>query len=337
MITTALAALLEKHPLDHTTVQAVMQQIMTGHATPAQIAGFLVALRMKGETVTEIAAAAQVMRDLATPLPIDPTDLVDTCGTGGDASGLFNVSTAVAVVVAAAGGKVAKHGNRAVSGKSGSADVLELAGVKLDQSPTQLAAQIDGMGLAFLFAPQFHGAMKHAVAPRKELGIRTMFNLLGPLTNPAKVRRQVLGVFAPQWVQPLAEVLKTLGSERAWVVHSDDGFDELSPFAPSHVAVLDAGRISTHAFQPQDYGLSLPPEALADLQAASPQASLERIEQALKGEGAPATIVALNAAAALWVAGVAADFADGLTQAQAVQRNGAAWAKWQQLIHWKAQ
>ncbi|HUS24697.1 MAG TPA: anthranilate phosphoribosyltransferase, partial [Candidatus Binatia bacterium] len=227
----ALQQLLEGRDLSRDAMREAMRGLMTGAATPAQIGGFLVALRMKGETVDELAAAAEVMRELATRVPVAeslrPT-LVDTCGTGGDAGGLFNVSTAAAFVVAAAGGHVAKHGNRAVSGKSGSADVLEAAGVKLELSPAAVARCIAEVGVGFMFAPSFHGAMKHAIGPRRELGVRTVFNLLGPLTNPAGAPNQVLGVFDARWLEPLAHVLHALGSRHVLVVHSDDGLDEIS-------------------------------------------------------------------------------------------------------------
>jgi len=219
----AIAAVIERHDLSAADMQAVMRLIMTGQATAAQIGGFLVGLRMKGETVDEIAAAAGVMRELATQVDIAGPHLVDTCGTGGDGASTFNISTASALVAAAAGGRVAKHGNRSVSSSSGSADVLEAAGVRLDLGPQQVAACIEQLGVGFLFAPQHHSAMKHAIGPRKEMRVRTLFNLLGPLTNPAGAPNQVLGVFSMDWVEPLAQVLKQLGSDHVLVVHAEDG------------------------------------------------------------------------------------------------------------------
>ncbi|HEU5338054.1 MAG TPA: anthranilate phosphoribosyltransferase, partial [Sulfuricaulis sp.] len=224
----AIRSVIERRNLSGDDMRAVMRLIMTGQATPAQIGGFLIGLRMKGETVEEIAAAAGVMRELATPVNVSGPHLVDTCGTGGDGASTFNISTASAFVVAAAGGKVAKHGNRSVSSKSGSADVLEAAGVNLELTPEQVARCVNEVGVGFMFAPKHHGAMKHAIGPRREMGVRTIFNLLGPLTNPAKAPHQVLGVFSKEWVEPLAEVLQRLGSEHVLVVHAEDGMDEIS-------------------------------------------------------------------------------------------------------------
>ena len=218
-IATAIANVVEKRDLSAADMESVMRTIMTGQATPAQIGGFLVGLRMKGESVDEIASAAKVMRELATRVDIGGAHLVDTCGTGGDGASTFNISTASAIVAAAAGARVAKHGNRSVSSSSGSADVLEAAGVKLDLAPAQVAACIDQVGVGFMFAPQHHSAMRHAIGPRKEMRVRTLFNLLGPLTNPAGAPNQVLGVFSPDWLEPLAEVLRQLGSEHVLVVH----------------------------------------------------------------------------------------------------------------------
>ena len=232
----ALKVVVEKQDLTQQQMSDVMQYIMTGGATPAQVAGFLVALQMKGETVTEIAAAADVMRSLATPVNITASTLVDTCGTGGDGASTFNVSTASAFVVAAAGGQVAKHGNRSISSSSGSADVLEAAGVNLDITPEEVKHCIESIGVGFMFAQKHHGAMRHAITPRKEMGIKTIFNLLGPLTNPAKAKHQVLGVFDKKWVEPMANVLKALGSKHVLVVHASDGLDEISIGASTFVA-----------------------------------------------------------------------------------------------------
>src|SRR5699024_9617454 len=244
--------------LDNDTMQAAMHEIMTGQATDAQIGGFLAAMRMKGETVAEIAAAAQVMRDLATDVPVAERlvdGLVDTCGTGGDSSGLFNVSTATAFVVAAAGGHVAKHGNRSVSSKSGSADLLSAAGIRIDTTPEQTAACIEQLGVGFMFAPAHHSAMKFSIGARKELGIRTLFNIIGPLTNPAGARNQARGVFNGHLCEPLAHVLHTLGSRHVMIVHGEDGLDEISINAPTFVAELKNGRVETYKIAPEDVGL----------------------------------------------------------------------------------
>ncbi|MGB5398492.1 MAG: anthranilate phosphoribosyltransferase, partial [Gammaproteobacteria bacterium] len=243
---TAIRAVTERKSLSADDMKAVMRLIMTGEATPAQVGGFLVGLRMKGETVDEVAAAAAVMRELATHVDVDTRNLVDTCGTGGDASGSFNISTASAFVVAAAGGRVAKHGNRSISSNSGSADVLEAAGVNLELSPEQVADCVNDIGVGFMFAPMHHSAMKHAIGPRREMAVRTIFNVLGPLTNPAGAPNQVLGVFSNDWVKPLAEVLKQLGSEHVLVVHAEDGLDEISIAGVTHIAELVDGEIKTY-------------------------------------------------------------------------------------------
>ncbi|KKL64679.1 hypothetical protein LCGC14_2162570 [marine sediment metagenome] len=226
-LSTAIKSVMQRRDLSSEDMMDVMQKIMTGQATSAQIGGFLVGLQMKGETITEIAAAAKVMRSLVTPVEITGDHIVDTCGTGGDGASTFNVSTASAFVVAAAGAKVAKHGNRSITSSSGSADVLEAAGINLDITPTQVKNCIDNFGVCFMFAQKHHGAMKYASGPRNEMGVRTIFNLLGPLTNPAKAKRQVLGVYDRQWVEPMAHVLKELGSEHVLIVHAEDGLDEI--------------------------------------------------------------------------------------------------------------
>jgi anthranilate phosphoribosyltransferase len=231
----AIARVIEGFDLSKNEMLDVMRLIMTGEATDAQIGGFLVGLRLKGETVSEIVAAATVMRELATPVIVSRENIVDTCGTGGSGISKFNVSTASALVAAAAGAVIAKHGNRAASSKSGSADVLEAAGAEIILTPEQVGRCVDTVGVGFLFALNHHSAMKHAIGPRKEMIVRTVFNLLGPLTNPAGARRQVLGVYARQWLRPMAEVLQSLGSEHVLVVHSEDGLDEISIAAPTHV------------------------------------------------------------------------------------------------------
>ncbi len=319
----AIRALTEGRDLDAGQMTEVMHRIMTGGATPAQIGGFLVGMRMKGETVEELAAAARVMRELATPVRVQVDHLVDTCGTGGDGASTFNVSTASAFVVAAAGGHVAKHGNRSVSSRSGSADVLEAAGVRLDLAPEQVARCIEEVGVGFLFAPLHHGAMKHAIGPRREMGVRTLFNLLGPLTNPAGAPNQVLGVFAREWVEPLAEVLRSLGSEHVLVVHADDGMDEISIGSATRVAELRDGSVFGYEIRPEDFGLQR--ADTGRLAVESPEQSLAMIRGVLAGEPGPARdIVLLNAGAAIYAAGLADSLAEGLGRATAVVDSGAA-------------
>ncbi|MDX1335539.1 MAG: anthranilate phosphoribosyltransferase, partial [Gammaproteobacteria bacterium] len=252
----AIQTVIDGMDLSMGEMTTVMRLIMTGEATPAQIGGFLIGLRMKGETVEEVAAAASVMRDLATPVDVDDrAHLVDIVGTGGDGASTFNVSTASTFVLAAAGGRVAKHGNRSVSSSSGSADVLEAAGVNLDASPEQVSACISEVGVGFMFAPKHHSAMKHAIGPRKEMGVRTIFNVLGPLTNPAGAPNQVLGVYSDHWLEPLAQVLKQLGSNHVMVVHAEDGLDEISVGAATNVAELKNGEVTTYQVSPEDFGL----------------------------------------------------------------------------------
>ena len=319
----ALRAVTEGRDLVADEMTAVMRAIMTGEATPAQVGGFLVALRMKGETVTEIAAAAAVMRELATRVEVGDTHLVDTCGTGGDATGTFNVSTATAFVVAAAGGRVAKHGNRSVSSASGSADMLEAAGARLDLSPGQVAECVETIGVGFLFAPLYHAAMKHAIGPRREMGVRTVFNVLGPLTNPAGAPRQLLGVFAPQWLRPLAEVLQSLGSRHVLVVHAEDGLDEISIAVPTRVAELHEGRIREYTIQPEDFGLQR--ESLDAVRVNSAEESLNLIRRAFSGESGPAAdMLALNAGAAIYAADLEGSLAAGVKRARETLSSGAA-------------
>ena len=322
-IATAIATVIEGRDLDEADMEAVMRQIMTGQATPAQIGGFLVGLRMKGETVDEIVAAARVMRELATAVEISGPHLVDTCGTGGDGASTFNISTASAIVTAAAGGRVAKHGNRSVSSSSGSADVLEAAGVKLDINPAQVAACIDQVGVGFLFAPQHHSAMKHAIGPRKEMRVRTLFNLLGPLTNPAAAPNQVLGVFSADWVEPLAQVLKQLGSRHVLVVHAEDSLDEISNAAATRVAELREGKISTYTVTPEDFGMQRTRlDAIAVENAAQ---SLAMIGAVFDDQPGPARdIVCLNAGAAIYAADLTDTLKRGVERASEVIASGSA-------------
>ena len=319
----ALRAVTERRNLSSDEMRGVMHIIMTGQATPAQVGGFLVGLRMKGETVDEIAAAAQVMRELATPVQCKSAHLVDTCGTGGDGAHTFNISTASAFVVAAAGGHVAKHGNRSVSSKSGSADVLEAAGVALDLTPEQVARCIDEVGVGFMFAPQHHSAMKHAIGPRREMGVRTVFNLLGPLTNPARAPNQVVGVFNGQWLVPLAEVLGKLGARHVMVVHADDGLDEISIGSATHVAEYHQGVVSTYVVAPEQFGLER--ADVRQLAADTPYHSLQIIHAVLDNHPGPARdVVCLNAGAAIYVSGLVASLVEGVERAKQVIASGEA-------------
>ncbi|MGI3129477.1 anthranilate phosphoribosyltransferase [Halopseudomonas pachastrellae] len=334
-IKTALGKVVDQLDLSTEEMQDVMRQIMTGQCTDAQIGGFLVALRMKSETLDEITGAAMVMRELASGVQINAERLVDTCGTGGDGANIFNVSTAAALVVAAAGGRVAKHGNRAVSGKSGSADLLEAAGVNLNLTPEQVARCVESVGVGFMFAPAHHGAMKHAIGPRRELGMRTIFNMLGPMTNPAGVKHQVIGVFSQALCRPIAEVLKRLGSEHVLVVHSKDGLDELSLAATSHIAELKDGQIREYDVSPEELGIKS--RSLIGLTVDDAAASLKLIRDALgkreteAGEKA-ADIIILNAGAALYAADHATSLVEGVKLASDALYSGLAREKLNELI-----
>ncbi|GAB6040845.1 anthranilate phosphoribosyltransferase [Endothiovibrio diazotrophicus] len=326
----AIKAVTERRDLSAAEMTAVMGLIMGGEATPAQIGGFLVGLRMKGETVEEIAAAASVMRELATPVAVSGEHLVDIVGTGGDGMSTFNISTACTFVVAAAGGRVAKHGNRSVSSKSGSADLLEAAGVNLDLGPEAVARCVEEVGVGFMFAPKHHGAMKHTIGPRREMGVRTLFNLLGPLTNPAGVPNLLLGVFAEQWVEPLARVLQRNGAHHALVVHSEDGLDEISIAAPTRVAELKEGEVFAYTIAPEQFGL--PRASLEPLQVRDAGHSLEVIHGVFDNRPGPARdIVQLNAGAALYCAGLAETLEAGVAKAGEVIAGGAARARLEQL------
>lgn len=315
-------------------MQDVMRRIMTGQCSDAQIGAFLMGLRMKSESIDEVVGAVQVMRELAAPVQVDVERLVDTCGTGGDGMNIFNVSSAAAFVVAAAGGKVAKHGNRAVSGKSGSADVLEAAGIYLDLTPAQVARCIETVGVGFMFAPAHHGAMRHAAAVRRELGMRTLFNLLGPLANPAGVRHQVLGVFSQALCRPLAEVLQRLGSQHVLVVHAQDGLDEVSLAAPTFVAELKDGVVSEYRVQPEDFGIKS--QSLIGLGVDGAAESLALIRDALgrrKSEAGQkaADMIVLNAGAALYAADHASSFREGVQLAHDALHTGLAREKLDEL------
>lgn len=334
-INEALSKLVAGKDLSQDQMASVMTQVMTGEASPAQIAGLLVALRMKGEAVDEITGAAQVMRQLATPVHIKGEHLVDTCGTGGDGANIFNVSTAAAFVAAAAGAHVAKHGNRSVSSSTGSADVLEAAGVDLSIQPDHVARAVDTLGVGFMFAPAHHGAMKHAIGPRKELGMRTIFNLLGPMTNPAGVKRQVMGVFDQALCRPLAEVLQRLGSEHVMVVHAEDGLDEFSIASASHVAELKDDQISEYTINADQLGLrtysnldglsvSSAEQSLALIRSVFQQERTENVEKA-------SAMIVLNAGAAIYVSGISSSFAEGCQLAEDAIASGGASEKLRSL------
>jgi len=329
----AIRAVVEGRDLSIDEMTEVMTHIMTGEATAAQIAGCLVGLRMKGETVDGICGAAQVMRRLASSVEVEVPHLVDTCGTGGDGAHTFNISTASAFVAAAAGAHVAKHGNRSVSSQSGSADVLEAAGVRLDLSATQVASCIRDVGIGFMFAPMHHGAMKHAIGPRREMGVRTVFNLLGPLTNPAAAPNQVIGVFSAHWLEPLARVLDRLGSRHVLIVHAGDGMDEISIGAPTEVVELRAGEIRRYTLEPESFGIQ--PAGSENLIANDAKESLQFIHAAFDNRPGPARdIVALNAAAAIYCAGLADDLAAGFSTACSVIEQGLAREKLAALVRY---
>jgi len=328
----AIKKVISREDLTEDEMHSVMNDIMTGNATDAQIGGFLVGLSMKGETIDEIVAAAKVMRALATGVEISkPKHLVDTCGTGGDSSGLFNVSTASAFVVASAGGQVAKHGNRSISSKSGSADVLETAGVNLDMSPETISNCVEKIGVGFMFAPAHHSAMKYAIGPRRELAVRTIFNVLGPLTNPAGAPSQVMGVYRKDLVEPIAYALKNLGSSHVMVVHSNDGLDEISIADSTYVAELKNGKVETYSISPSDFNLQQ--TNLDSICVEDADASLKLIQEALDGqEGSAKDIIAINAGAAIYVSGLANSLKDGVKKAQEILSSGAAHQKLDDLV-----
>ena len=323
-ISEAIKTVISRQNLNESEMHDVMNSIMTGQTTDAQIGAFLVGLSMKGETIEEITASAKVMRALATSVELSSNDyLVDTCGTGGDGLGLFNISTASAFVVAAAGGKVAKHGNRSISSKSGSADVLEVAGVNLNISSELISQCIEEIGLGFMFAPAHHSAMKHAIGPRKELAVRTIFNVLGPLTNPAKAPNQIMGVYDKSLVEPIANVLKGLNSRHVMVVHSEDGLDEFSIANSTYVAELKDNNISTYTVHPRDFGLE--EGNLDSIKAENAEQSLALINEAFSGKKDVARdIIALNAGAAIYVSGLVNSLDEGITKANQILSDGSA-------------
>lgn len=328
----ALARAIEHREIFHEEMLSVMRQIMRGEVSPVMIAAIVTALRVKKETVGEIAGAAQAMREFATAVPVRAADeLVDTCGTGGDAAHTFNISTAAAFVAAAGGAKVAKHGGRSVSSKSGSADVLEALGANINLSPEQVARAIEQVGVGFMFAPNHHGAMKHAAPVRKELGVRTIFNILGPLTNPAGAKNQVMGVFHPDLVGIQAHVLHRLGSRHVMVVHGREGLDEISLAGPTLVGEVKNGAVREYEITPADYGLA--PCDGAAIRVGGAEESKAMLLDALAGTAGPARdIVALNAGASLYVAGRAASHAEGVEKALAVMTGGAARRKLDEFV-----
>jgi len=328
----AIQQVIEHHDLSSEEMIAVMRTIMTGGATPAQIGGFLIGLRMKGESITEIAAAASVMRELASGVDVSGLDnTVDIVGTGGDSSGTFNISTASMFVAAAAGCNVAKHGNRSVSSKSGAADALEAAGIRLDLTPEQVERCVREVGVGFMFAPGHHSAMKHAIGPRKEMAVRTIFNVLGPLTNPANVPNQLLGVFSEDLLDPMANVLQKLGSNHVMVVHSRDGLDEISIGDKTEVTELKDGQIRRFSIQPEDFGIKR--TSIDSIKANDASHSLEIIRSVLDNQAGPARdIVQLNAGAAIYTAGLTHTLAAAIEKADDVIANGEARNRLDRLV-----
>lgn len=330
-IPATLNLLLNGKDLEPAQMKALILTIMSGEATPAQIGAILIALRAKGETVEEVTAAAEVMRELSIQVKAEGDHLIDTCGTGGDGAHTFNISTTAAFVVAAAGGKVAKHGGRSVSSSTGSADVLEAAGVNLDLTPEQVGRCIEQIGIGFLFAQRHHGTMKHAVGPRREIGVRTLFNLLGPLSNPAGAPNQLLGVYARQWVEPMARVLQKLGARHVLVVHAEDGLDEISIASPTYVAELQDGRITTYTITPERFGV--PRSPLDTLTVDSAAASLGLMRSVLDNQPGPARdIVVLNAGAAIYAANLVSSLEVGFERAKVAIADGSARRKLEELV-----
>ena len=323
MIQGAIQQLIGRGDLSREQARAVMEQIVTGSATDAQIGAFLIALRCKGETVDEIAGCAEAMREKATRIETSRDPVIDTCGTGGDGSGTFNISTAVALVAAAAGLCVAKHGNRAMSSQCGSADVLQALGVNIEAPPDKVGQCLDEVGIGFLFAPMLHGAMKHAIGPRREIGTRTVFNVLGPLTNPAGARRQLIGVYEADLTEKLVGVLKALGSERALVVHGSDGLDEITLTGPTRITELKEGEIASEEIHPGDFGLDcVPPEAL---KGGTVEENARILLAVVDGaQGPQRDVVAVNAAAAIATGGLVATLQEGLARAREALDSGGA-------------
>jgi anthranilate phosphoribosyltransferase len=331
MIREAIHRLAARQDLSKQESYETMNEIMSGSASEGQIAAFLMGLRLKGETVDEIAGCAKSMREKATPIRTRHASVIDTCGTGGDGSGTFNISTCAAIIASAAGAVVAKHGNRAVSSQAGSADVLRELGVSLEITPQRTSEILDRIGIAFLFAPQLHSAMKFAVPVRRDMGIRTIFNVLGPLTNPAGARRQVVGVFDRALTNVLAEVLQDLGSEHALVVHGEGGIDEFSTLGLSYVSELKGGQVKSYNVRAEDLGI--PRASPGDLHGGDSKRNAGIINGVLNGRKGPARDIAvLNAGAAVFVSGIASGLEDGITKAAGAIDSGSAAAKLQQWV-----
>jgi anthranilate phosphoribosyltransferase len=326
-----LQKLLDKQNLTFNEMREVMHFIMSGNATNVQTGAFLIALRCKGETIDEIAASVDVMRELANKVTIQGEHIIDTCGTGGDGANTFNISTTCAFVVAAAGGQVAKHGNRSVSSRCGSADLLEVAGVNLDLTAAQVTQCVNDIGVGFLFAPKHHGAMKHTIHVRKEMGVRTLFNLLGPLSNPAGAPNQLIGVFAKEWIEPLAQVLKKLGSQHVLVVNAEDGLDEISIASATSIAELKEGNVQTYVITPEQFGFKR--ASLAELAVEDAATSLVMVKSVLNNnKSAARDIVLLNAGAAIYAANLTDTLTAGIEKARQVIASGEAKAKLNTLI-----
>mgnify|MGYP001192188670 FL=1 len=321
--------------LEQNEMFAITTQILEGSATDAQIGAFIIALSMKGETVDEVLGAVNAMRQLSTKVTVDIPNLIDTCGTGGTGIGIFNVSTTSAFVASYCGAKVAKHGNRTATRKSGSADLLEQAGVSLSLQPDEIAKCIEEVGIGFMFAPAHHSAMKHVVGPRKEIGQKSIFNVLGPLTNPASARRQLMGVYDKKWMLPIAEVLKQLGSEHLFIVHSQDGLDEISIAAPTSVVEMKQGTISEFQISPEDFGFKT--SSLDGLEVSSPKQSLEIAKLALRGEHEEASaMVAMTAGAALYISDIADSLDSGVELAKDCIKEGGGIIKLNQLVEFSS-
>ena len=335
-IQSAISQVSAKRNLTREDMSEIILEILEGKVTDAQIGAFLIALSMKGETVDEVLGAVGVMRDLSTKVEIDEPNLIDTCGTGGTGIGIFNVSTTSALVASSCGAKIAKHGNRSATRKSGSADLLEQAGVSLSLTPEQVASCIQEIGLGFMFAQAHHSAMRHVVGPRKEIGQKSIFNVLGPLTNPASAKRQVLGVYDKKWMTPIAEVLDELGSEHLLIVHSRDGLDEISLASPTYMTEMRDGKISEYEVSPEDFNFET--DTLEGLQVNSPQESLDLAKLALQGEHKKASsMICMTAGAALYVSDIANSLESGVELAKRSVESGEGLKKLNQLVEFTSQ
>ena len=335
-IQSAISQVSARRNLTREDMSEIILEILEGKITDAQIGAFLIALSMKGETVEEVLGAVGVMRDLSTKVEIDEPNLIDTCGTGGTGIGIFNVSTTSALVASSCGAKIAKHGNRSATRKSGSADLLEQAGVSLSLTPEQVASCIQEIGLGFMFAQAHHSAMRHVVGPRKEIGQKSIFNVLGPLTNPASAKRQVLGVYDKKWMTPIAEVLDELGSEHLLIVHSRDGLDEISLASPTYMTEMRDGKISEYEVSPEDFNFET--DTLEGLQVNSPQESLDLAKLALQGEHKKASsMICMTAGAALYVSGIANSLESGVELAKRSVESGEGLKKLNQLVEFTSQ